>query len=296
MSVTVSVVLPTYQRAELLDRALASVVEQTVAATEIVVVDDGSTDDTHSVVDRWATEVVRREAGPALRYLFQPNSGPSRARNLGVAMATGTWIAFLDSDDEWKREKLGRQLQAAAARPELRLWHSDEIWIRRGNQVLQRKKHRKRGGWIYRDCLELCVVSPSATLLEKSLFVEVGGFDESLPACEDYDLWLRICSRYEVGFVEEPLLVKHGGHEDQLSQRFEAMDRFRVRALAKALDELDLDDEQRRDTLVKLFDKLRILRAGAEKRGLTERLAEVDEIAGRWSAEHELLAAESTGG
>ena len=262
-SPSVAVVVPTFDRAHVLGRALASVAEQESAVAEVVVVDDGSTDDTLAVIDEWAPQLP-------LRYLYQENAGPSAARNVGVATCRSRWICFLDSDDEWARAKLTLQLEASSERPEILVWHSDETWIRRGNQVLQRERHRKRGGHIYRDCLPLCVISPSAVMLDRETFLAAGGFDEALPVCEDYDLWLRLCRDHEVGFVDEPLVRKHGGHADQLSRKLPAMDRFRVRALEKALVSGTLDAGDWGATRAMTLEKLEILRSGALKRGLTE--------------------------
>jgi len=242
----------------LLERALRSVFAQTIAAGEVIVVDDGSTDHTQELI---------HSRFPAARYLHQENRGVSTARNRGIEAARGGWVAFLDSDDEWLPQKLECQLRRLAEQPELRICHTEEIWIRRGSRVNPMKKHAKRGGWIFRHCLPLCAMSPSSILLHREVFEAVGLFDEELPACEDYDLWLRITARYPVLFVEEPLIVKHGGHEDQLSRRFFGMDRFRIRALEKILAGGDLPDEDRRAVAATLAEKARIYASGARKRG-----------------------------
>lgn len=258
---TVSVVIPTRDRRELVLRALESVMKQTRTPDQIVVVDDGSRDGTAEAVG------VRF---PRAEILSQAPAGVSAARNRGVRATSGEWIAFLDSDDEWKPAKLARQLEELERHPTCAVCHCDEIWIRRGNQVLQRKIHRKRGGWIFEHCLARCAISPSAALMRRSLFDEVGGFDESLPACEDYDLWLRVCALTEVAFVDEPLVVKYGGHDDQLSKRFTAMDRFRLKALARLLldeETLGLGAQQRVAARSMLRRKLDIYVAGARRRG-----------------------------
>jgi hypothetical protein len=134
-------------------------------------------------------------------------------------------------------------------------------------RVNPHNKHRKEGGDIFARSLELCLVSPSAVMLCKGLFERLGGFDEALPACEDYDLWLRITVRVPVHFIAMPLVVKRGGHADQLSRRFWGMDRFRVQALCKLLESGVLSDQQRRLTLEMLRKKCTILAHGAQKRG-----------------------------
>jgi glycosyltransferase involved in cell wall biosynthesis len=262
---SISVVIPTYNRAELVLRALRSVLAQTRPAEQVIVVDDGSTDDTGPL--------VRIQFG-SVDYLAQENRGVSAARNRGIEVATGEWIALLDSDDEWLPEKLERQMACLEQEPDCRLCHTDEIWVRRGRRVNPRRKHAKQGGWIFRDCLPLCAISPSSVLIHRSLFEEVGRFDETLPACEDYDLWLRVCSRWPVLFVPERLVVKHGGHEDQLSSRVWGLDRYRIQALEKVLGSAALGTEDRQAAIDMLVDKIDIYAAGARKRG---RVDEADE-------------------
>lgn len=253
----VSVVIPTFDRQSVLPRALESVLAQTRPVDEIIVVDDGSTDGTAAMV---------ADEFPMARLVGQENLGVSAARNRGIELATGEWIAFLDSDDEWKPEKIERQLLALAAHPMDRVCHTDEIWIRHHRRVNPRRKHAKFGGSIYRYCLPLCAMSPSSILIHRSVFDEVGVFDEDLPACEDYDLWLRICARLPVHYLDQALVVKYGGHPDQLSRRIWGLDRYRVRALEKILESGVLDDEDREATLRVLLEKIEIFLSGAEKR------------------------------
>ncbi len=258
MRFSVSVIIPSHNRAEVLPRAVASVLAQTLAPLEVIVVDDGSDDGTAALMAR---------RFPGVRCLVQQNRGVSAARNAGIAAARGEWLAFLDSDDEWLPGKLAAQRAALEEHAGCRLCHTEEIWIRNGKRVNAMKKHAKRGGRIYRHCLPLCVISPSSVVIHRSLFRDHGGFDESLPACEDYDLWLRLCAREAVAFVETPQIVKYGGHADQLSRRHWGMDRFRVRALLKMLDSGLLDAGDEAATRAMLVEKCRILAQGAEKRG-----------------------------
>lgn len=254
----VSVIVPTYQRAALLPRALDAIFAQTHAPAEVILVDDGSSDE---------TAALARDYGDRLRYQrLHETRGVSAARNHGIALAHGSWIAFCDSDDAWLPRKLERQLEALAVAPELRLCHTEELWIRNGRRVNQLQKHEKAGGDIFFRCLPRCVISPSSALLARSLLDDVGTFDTSLPACEDYDLWLRICARERVVFVDEPLIVKYGGHADQLSRHFYGIDRFRIRALHRLLVCEKLTTVQRRTTRAMLLRKLDIFLAGAEKR------------------------------
>ena len=255
---TVTVVIPTYNRMGLLSRALTSAARQTRPPDEVIVIDDGSTDDTQGLV---------RGQFPDVRYLQQENRGVAAARNRGIGEARGDWLAFLDSDDEWLPRKLERQLEALRREPEFLLCHTNEIWIRRGRRVNPMKKHTKSGGYIFKKCLPLCVISPSSVLIHRSLFERVGLFDESLPVCEDYDLWLRVTPTRPVLYLEEPLVIKYGGHADQLSRRHWGMDRFRIRALEKVIDSETLSAEDRRAAARMLVEKIDIYLAGARKRG-----------------------------
>ena len=190
----------------------------------------------------------------------------SAARNRGIRAASSTWIALLDSDDEWLPDKLAKQLEILHESG-TRLCHTEEIWIRNGKRVNAMHKHRKQGGWIYQRCLPRCVISPSAALLHRELFNEYGLFDERLPACEDYDMWLRVCSQEAVSFIETPLIVKYGGHTDQLSRAYWGMDRFRVQALENIVQQGQLAEQNLALTLEILLEKIAILRQGAAKRG-----------------------------
>lgn len=255
---TVSVIIPTHNRIDSLSIAINSVLDQQYPADEIIVVDDGSTDGT----SEWC-----KKTHPAVILITQANHGVSHARNRAIEIARSDWVALLDSDDRWFREKLKFQMEAIRENPGLRLCHCDEHWIRNGRRVNPKHKHRKYGGDIFKHCLPLCAISPSATLLHRSLFADVGFFDESLPACEDYDLWLRICCQEEVLYVDRALLEKTGGHEDQLSQRYPAMDQYRLIALAKLLRTGNISSTQHLQASVVFHEKLRIFCLGARKRG-----------------------------
>jgi len=252
----VAVVIPTYERAGLVERALASVAAQTRPPAEVIVVDDGSTDGT-------AERVAR--AFPEVTLLTQENLGVSAARNRGIRESKSEWLAFLDSDDEWAPPKLERQVADLAASRH-RIGHCEEIWIRDGQRVNAGERHAKRGGWIYRHCLPLCAISPSAAVIHRSVLDRVGMFDESLPVCEDYDLWLRVTAEFPVRLLDEPLVTKYGGHADQLSRALWGMDRFRVRALEGAWRTLELTLADRIATLETLIAKIEILLSGARKR------------------------------
>ena len=255
----ISVIIPVYNRRELIGRAIDSVLAQSWADFELIIVDDGSDDGTaEHVEERYGDE-------PRVRLLKQAtNCGVSAARNAGIESAVGDWLAFLDSDDEWRPEKLERQEQALIDSG-LLVCHTDEIWIRNGVRVNPHKHHQKQGGRIFLQALPLCAMSPSSILLQRSVFDAVGPFDESMPACEDYDLFLRLTCRFDVHFLDEQLVVKYGGHADQLSRAHFAMDRFRVRALDRVLLEskMHLSAEERDAAVEMLLKKARIVYKGA---------------------------------
>jgi len=272
----ISLIIPSYNRSSSLNRALQSVLSQSHLPNEIIVVDDGSNDNTAEML---------REEFPQVTYLYQTNKGVSSARNLGIQHSTGDWIALLDSDDTWLSHKLEKQVNALQQSPELKICHTEEIWIRNGVRVNAMNKHKKSGGWIFKQCLPLCAMSPSSILIHRSVFDKLGGFDESLVACEDYDLWLRISNQYPVMFMEQPLINKYGGHEDQLSQQHWGMDRFRIQALDKLLKHSALSDENRSLAINMLLKKSRIFQKGAEKRGKVESVAHYQALIDRYSSE-----------
>lgn len=252
----ISVIIPTFNRAELLARALISVQKQTLPADEIIVVDDGSDDNTRALIEN---------KFPNVQYLYQSNKGVSAARNFGISQASGEWIAFLDSDDEWLPNKLARQRAELDANKNYKVCHTNEVWIRNGKFVNAMRKHEKSGGNIYQLCLPLCIISPSSIIIHRSVFNDVGIFDESLPACEDYDLWLRICAKYPVLFLKEKLITKYGGHDDQLSRRYWGMDRFRIYAMEKILKQDYLQPNDLEGTLYMIIKKIGIVLEGAKK-------------------------------
>lgn len=253
----VSVIIPTYNRWPMIAEAVQSVLAQTFEAFELIVVDDGSIDNT-----------ARRlsSSDSRLKIFSQPHAGVAAARNAGVAISLGKYIAFLDSDDLWSPAKLEIQADFMERNSGVHICQTQEIWIRGGVRVNPKARHRKPSGDIFRRSLELCLISPSAVMMTKELFYWVGGFDESFPVCEDYDLWLRIAARHPVFLIDTPLATKRGGHADQLSRSVWGMDRFRVLAIAKLL-RFGLVGDRRQWALNSLRQKTSILAAGAAKRG-----------------------------
>ncbi len=254
---SITVIIPTFNRARSLERALKSVTEQSFPPNEILVIDDGSEDDTSAMI---------AEKFPQVIYHYQPNRGVSSARNRAIQLARSEWLTFLDSDDQWLPEKLQQQCEQFSKNPNYKICHTEEIWVRQGMRVNAMKKHAKRGGDIFKYCLPLCVMSPSSIMIHRSVFETVGLFDETLPACEDYDLWLRITAHYPVLFIEEAMIIKYGGHQDQLSRRYWGMDRFRIQAMQKLLQQDSLNHQHKQLVLKELHKKSRIYAQGAAKR------------------------------
>ncbi len=257
----VSVVITTYNRKAFLKEAVLSVLNQDYIDKEVIVVDDGSTDGSFQEV---------RDL--AIRYLWKQNGGVSSARNAGITVSKGEYMAFLDVDDLWKKGKLSAQIKAMED-GEVSVCYTDEIWVKNGKRVNQKFRHRKYSGVIFERCLPLCIISPSSVMMKREVFDDVGLFDESLPVCEDYDMWLRISSKFPILFIDKPFIVKRGGHEDQLSRKYEAMDRFRIKALAKILRSGSLNKDMGLAAQAELERKCSILVNGAIKRG---RFAEAD--------------------
>jgi glycosyltransferase involved in cell wall biosynthesis len=264
--VKVSVIVPTFNRSAFVKEAVASVLAQNGVAMEVIVVDDGSTDGTSDVLESY---------GAAIRCLKRSHGGVSAARNTGILAAGGEWLAFLDSDDLWRPGKLAAQFDYFSRNPEMKICQTDEIWIRNGLRLNPKLYHQKPQGHCFPLLLERCLVSPSAVIIHRDLFDEVGLFDESLPACEDYDLWLRIGCRRPIGLVPKPLIVKRGGHADQLTATVPALDLYRIQSLAKLLRTAPLDPVQQRLAMQILERKCLIYGEGCRKRGKAEEAASI---------------------
>ena len=256
-SFSISVVIPTFNRLIYLERAIKSVLNQTISVNEIIIVDDGSDDGTSEFV---------HSNYPNIKYIFQSNSGVSAARNTGIKAASSNWIAFLDSDDAWVTNKIQKQITELELNPEMNFCHSNEIWIRNGREIKQKNTHKKFGGFIFDKCLDKCRISPSTVICRKSLLIKLNGFDEDLAICEDYDLWLRITSDNPVIYIEKPLIIKYGGHQDQLSRNSEGIESYHIKSLEKLLKQ-DFPSEHRIAMENMLINKLKIYANGAKKRG-----------------------------
>src|SRR5512146_1805954 len=263
MTPEISIIIPTYNRRAMLREALASALAQRGATFEVIVVDDGSTDGTWH--DLAPYELGAQCENP--RAVRTGRRGPAAARNRGIAIARGRLIAFLDSDDLWMPEKLARQSRFMRDNPECAISQTGETWLRDGRRVNPARRHRKRPGDIFIDSLRTCLISPSAAILRRELLDEVGGFDEDMAACEDYDLWLRILARHEAGLLDEPLTIRRAGHPGQLSATVAALDRFRILALAKLLADVSLDAARRAAVAETMAAKCEIYGKGLARRG-----------------------------
>ena len=270
----ISAIIPTFNRIDLLKRAIDSVLNQSIKPYDIIVVDDGSTDGTSDMI---------QQKYKSIKLIQQKNSGVSAARNNGIKNAQGDWIALLDSDDEWKKNKLEEQVNKLTDNPKYEFCHTNEIWIRNGIRVNQKKRHKKYGGFIFDKCLDICRISPSSVLFNKNIFNHIGWFNDKLPVCEDYDLWLRITAEFEILFIDKPLIVKYGGHNDQLSHSVQAIERFRIKALESLLENSDLSKNNRIHAVEMIIKKLDIYLNGLVKRNKHNEAKKVSEKIKFWN-------------
>ena len=255
-----SVIIPSYNRKEQLKNAVRSVLAQDEKDFELIVVDDGSDDGTSELGD---------EYGGRIKYIFQQNSGVSAARNRGIAAAGSPYITLLDSDDTWHYNKLSQHRKYIMSNPRILIHQTEDIWIRNGIRVNPGTKHLKIRGKIFIPSLELCMISPSSVCISGKIFESYGLFDVNLPACEDYDLWLRVTPFEEIGLINDKLITRYAGHRDQLSLSFWGMDRFRLYSILKVLqnsaDQMNISDREAAVNCA--LKKGKILLNGAEKRG-----------------------------
>jgi glycosyltransferase involved in cell wall biosynthesis len=268
----VSVIIPTYNRGWIVKNAIVSVLNQDFTDFELIVIDDGSTDNT--------AEVLQAIAG-TFTVIRQDNQGVSAARNRGIRESGGRLIAFLDSDDAWLPQKLSAQVDFFSRQPHALICQTEEIWIRNGKRVNPGKRHSKLSGMIFEPSLHLCLVSPSAVMIRRRLFAEVGLFDETLPACEDYDLWLRISRQHPIYLIDKPLIVKNGGHDDQLSKTA-ALDKYRIQSITSLLESGTINAEQRKAALAVLKNKIAVYQEGCRKRGRLQEVKQYQTLADRF--------------
>lgn len=290
----ISVIVPTYNRAQCLPRCIEAILAQDDQNFELIIVDDGSQDETQSLLQKYNPVIIKNsqkpktndviaESTPHILVIQQENRGVSAARNRGILESHGNYLTFCDSDDVWTPRKLGIQRTFFHHSPEALVCYTGEIWIRKGLRVNPCKHHAKVSGDIFDRALALCVVSPSSVMMQRRFFDIVGFFDEDLPACEDYDLWLRAAAlQIPFHYIPEDLIVKYGGHDDQLSKKYWGMDRFRVQALLKCLKMPNLTQQQRQQAIVMLIKKCSIIAQGATKRGNLTLANEYEHLRQQW--------------
>jgi len=259
----ISIIIPAYNRAWIIKEAIDSVLAQNFYDFELIVVDDGSSDNTLEILSSYRNKI---------KVIKQINRGVSAARNKGILSSSGDYIAFLDSDDIWLPGKLETQFEFFKNNPEALICQTEEIWIKNGKRMNPGKRHKKVSGMFFEKSLELCLVSPSAVMMKRSLFDLVGLFDESLLACEDYDLWLRVNHKYPVFLIDTPLIVKRGGHDDQLSG-MHSLDKYRIQSIHKLLESNILTKDQQRAAINIFKKKCHVYAQGCQKRGRMDEAA-----------------------
>ena len=255
----VSIIIPTYNRGYCLQKAIDSVLSQTYQNFELIVVDDGSEDNTDELVQNYGSDIV---------YIKQRNKGPAAARNRGLQAARYDFLAFLDSDDWFAENKLEEQLGAMHEKPACLISHTQEIWYRNGLILNQKTRHKKNTGDIFCQSLELCAVGMSTVMLHRKIFERYGLFDEEYPCCEDYEFWLRVSAEQKFLLVDQPLTLKDGGRDDQVSSLYRVgMDKYRIQAIMKILTSGALTEEQKRAAQAELQRKCMIYGSGCIKHG-----------------------------
>lgn len=197
----ISIIIPAYNSAGTIHATIESVLNQTFTNFELIIVDDGSTDDT--------AQIVRRFQDERLVYIYQPNSERSAARNNGIAHAKGHYIAFLDSDDLWLPTKLEKQIMLMEGNPDLGLVYCDMIlfdsYTARDVSRHSQLATPHRGRVPLRDILVQNFISSPTPLVRRQVFEQVGGFDTTLVPCEDWDMWIRVVARFTIDYIPEPL-------------------------------------------------------------------------------------------
>jgi len=254
----VSIIIPTYNRREFVCEAIESVLNQTFQDWQLFVIDDGSTDNTEEKLKQYNKKIT---------YIKNNHAGVSVARNCGIQISSGDYIAFLDSDDLWHNAKLEKQIDYFRLNPEASICQTEEIWIRNGKWVNPKKVHRKPSGWIFNPSLSLCLITPSSVMIHRKVFDQIGCFNENLPACEDYDLWLRLTLHYPVHLIRTKLITKRGGHSDQLSRTIWGLDQYRIQAMENLIKNEILTADQLENVKNILIKKINIFSEGCLKRG-----------------------------
>lgn len=247
-AIDVSAIIPTFNRCELVVRAVDSALGQTRRIDEIIVVDDGSTDDTRAV--------LHARYGDRIRYVWQPNAGVSAARNRGMSMAQGRYFALLDSDDEWLPEKNALQFDWLEQHPDFGMVLCDVLRVDSEHNEIDVQRRRdviREDGWALHWVMHDPSLVPASAMIRREVFEDIGGFDETLRTAEDLEYHLRIVRRWRVGVVETPLVRALRGH-DGLSSLSSTYDDY-LDVVEKALDDIEglVDETERRRALVNTY-------------------------------------------
>ncbi len=255
-----SVIIPVYNRKIMVLKAIESVLNQSYLPLEIIVVDDGSTDGINNLT--W---------DPLVKYIRINHCGfPGHVRNSGALIAQGDFLAFLDSDDVWDKDKLMFQKQFLENNPEFVFVHTKERWLMNNNLVSQRKRKHKREGYIFEDCLKSCILGPSTSVIKKDVFWELGGFDPKIEVGEDYDLWLKLSNKYPIGYIDKELIIKNAGHPNQLSFKYPYIESIRINILENLISKNIFSSINQNLALTELKNKYNIVIGGLEKKGLIQ--------------------------
>lgn len=272
----ISIIIPTYNRKNLLSEALDSVLTQNYHYYEIIIIDDGSTDQTIAYLDKLKLDLAAIDKPtPTIKVKSIPHNGyPGYVRNRGIEMAEGELIAFLDSDDLWNNDKLIKQVDYLYTHPEVSILHTAETWLRGSKTISQTQRKHKREGDVFNAALQKCILGPSTVMLRRTLIDEMCQesenhllFNEELEVGEDYELWLRIADRYTVGYINEALIIKRGGLVDQLSAKYGQIEIFHLKALYSLLQADTISQKNRKLTIETFEKKIDIYTKGCLKRG-----------------------------
>ena len=233
---SVSVIIPTYNAGPFIFEAIQSVLDQTFRFYEIIVVDDGSTDDTKNILKRFDSQI---------HYLFQENQGPSAARNAGIKMSRGTYISFLDADDIWMNDKLQLQLEFLESHSGIALVFSDHQNFKEGREIqsktfLDEKKERFGEDFLseiplkdaFLKMVQENFISTPTVILKRECFEKIGLFDENLRSVEDRDLWIRIAASYPLACFPK-VLCKRRIHQTNITSESELTLYARIKVLEK---------------------------------------------------------------
>lgn len=297
---SLSVIIPSYQRPNLTLQAVRSIALQSWIPRfcEVIVVDDASSPEASEALQKSLTDLAKDLEKPVLRFLrLKSHLGrPGAVRNAGLLRAGGDWIALLDSDDLWYQEKLALQREKLRQKP-WKICHGRERWLRYPaesgggerrpetlvpREISQKKQRHPKEGNVFEAAARKCMIGPSTVLFHKEILRHCGYFSPLLEIAEDYQYFLRICAKYPIAYVSQPIVDKRDGLAPQLSHRYSGIEPFRIQALESLLHSpgsaRQFDRDQRAILQTEIRRKYQICLNGAQKRG---RLSEVQNLRNR---------------